>query len=100
MAKLNMSIPHHLSQDEALNRIKRLLGQVKQQYADRVTDLRESWEGNVGTFSFSAMGFSVSGTLNVTPSDVELNGNLPFAAGLFKGKIEQTIRERAEELLA
>lgn len=100
MPKLNMSVPHRLPQDEALNRIKRLLGQVKQQYADKISDLREDWEDNIGTFSFSAMGFSVLGTLNVTPSAVELTGNLPFAAGLFKGKIEQTIRERAAELLA
>lgn len=100
MPKLNISVQHRLAQEEALNRIKGLLGQVKNQFADKITDLRENWNGNTGTFSFSAMGFSVSGTLTVKPSEVELNGNLPFAASFFRGKIESTIRERASTLLA
>ena len=100
MAKLNMAVPHRLTPDEALRRIKTLLGEVKNQFADKISDLREEWSGNTGKFSFSAMGFSVSGTLTVKPSEVELCGNFPFAAMFFKGKIESTIRERAETLLA
>lgn len=100
MARLNMTVSHHLEQDEAVRRIKTLLNEVQNQYADKVSDLREEWNGNTGTFSFSAMGFSVSGTLTVNPSEVELSGILPFAAAFFKGKIESTIRERAETLLA
>ena len=100
MPKLNMTITHHLTQDEALKRIKTLLGEVKNQFADKISELNEKWNGNTGNFSFSAMGFSVSGTLIVSPSEVKLSGNLPFAANFFKGKIESTIRERAEILLA
>jgi hypothetical protein len=65
-----------------------------------VTDLKESWSGTGGEFSFRAMGFSLSGTLAVTPNDVEMKGNFPFAAVPFKGKIESMIRTRAEQLLA
>ena len=100
MPKLSMTIPHRLKQDEALRRIKTLLNEVKGQFADKISDLREEWNGNTGKFSFSAMGFSVSGTLTVKSSEVELSGNLPFAASFFKSKIEETIRERAETLLA
>lgn len=100
MAKLNMAVSHRLAQDEAVTRVKTLLGEVKKQFADKITDLHEEWDGNTGKFSFSAMGFSVSGTLTVKSSEVELSGNLPFAASFFKGKIESTIRERAETLLA
>jgi hypothetical protein len=100
MSKLNMSVPHDLSQDEALKRIKGLLGEVKTQFADKMSDLHEAWNGNSGNFSFSAMGFSVSGTLTVKSSEVELSGNLPFAATFLKGKIESIIRDRAKTLLA
>ncbi|MGH7249700.1 MAG: polyhydroxyalkanoic acid system family protein [Minisyncoccia bacterium] len=95
-----MVVKHGLSQDEALRRIKTLLGEVENQFSDKISDLREGWTGNVGMFSFSAMGFNVSGTLTVKPSTVELNGVLPFAAVFFKGKIEETVKERAEMLLA
>ena len=100
MARLDMVVSHHLTQDEALGRIKTLLGQVKNQFADTISNLREDWNGNTGKFSFSAMGFSVSGTLTVKPSRVELSADLPLAAMFFKEKIESTIRERAEILLA
>lgn len=100
MARLDMAVSHRLTQDEAVARIKTLLGEVKKQFADKISDLREDWNGNNGKFSFSAMGFSVSGNLVVKPDKVELTGNLPFAASFFKGKIESTIRERAKTLLA
>lgn len=100
MARLSMVVPHRLTQDEAVKRIKMLLDEVKNQFADKISDLREEWHGNTGKFSFSAMGFSVSGTLAVKPSEVELSGSLPFAAAFFRGRIESTIRERAEVLLA
>ncbi len=100
MATLNMSIPHKLSQDDALRRIKGLLDKVKSEHADKVSDLREEWTDNLGRFSFSAMGFSVSGTLAVTPTQVQFSGDLPFAASVFKSRIETAIRERATDLLA
>ena len=100
MPSFNMAVSHSLSQDEAVKRIKRLLNGVKTQFADRISDLHEEWDGNTGTFNFSAMGFPVSGTLTVNTSQVEISGNLPFAAMLFKKKIESTIKDRAETLLA
>jgi hypothetical protein len=99
MPGMTISVPHQLTQDEATGRIQRLLAQVKEDYGDRVTDLTETWTGNNAEFSFRAMGFNVSGKLAVEPGKVEMKGNLPFAAMPFKGKIESTIRERAEELL-
>ena len=100
MPKINVSVPHSLTQAEAVRRIRNLLADVKTQFADKISDLHEEWDGNMGKFNFSAMGLPVSGMLTVTPSQVELSGNLPFAAMLFKGKIESTIKDRAESLLA
>lgn len=99
MPKINMAVPHSLTEDEAVRRIKTLLIDVKTQFADKIGDLHEEWDGAMGTFNFSAMGFPVSGTLSVKKSQVDISGNLPFAAMLFKGKIESTIKDRAEKLL-
>ena len=100
MPRMSITVPHSLSRDEALQRIQGLLTDLKTQYADRFDDLQESWSGYDGEFSLRAMGFTVPGTLSVQPSQVEMRGNLPFAVAPFKGRIEQTIRERAERLLA
>lgn len=100
MASIEMSIPHKLSQQEARRRIQELLPKMKSDYADQIKDLQEEWNDNTGRFSFSIMGFAVSGTLTVNESTVDLDGNLPFAAAFFKGKIKSVIQEKAEQILA
>jgi hypothetical protein len=96
---MKMSVPHELGRDDALQRLKGLLGDMKQQYGDKVTDLQENWTDAGGTFSFKAMGFKLSGTLNVTDTEMQFDGELPWAAKPFQGTVEATIRERAERLL-
>ena len=100
MPKMNVSVPHSLNPEEAVSRIKNLVGDMKKQFGDRVTDLKEEWTGNNGQFSFKAMGFDVSGTVHVDSNEVRIQGDLPFAASMFKGRIESTIQEKARQLLA
>ncbi len=99
MPKLNLSVPHCLSQAEATTRIKSLLHDVKAQHADKFTNLQEDWTAHAGKFSCSVMGLPVSGILAISPSHVEITGELPLAALLFKGKLESMIKEHAAALL-
>ena len=99
MPKIQMAISHSLGKQEALKQVKSLLGRLKAEHGDQIQHLEEKWSGNAGTFSFSAMGFSVSGYLTVEHRQVTLKGKLPLAALPFKGKIERTIREEANKLL-
>lgn len=100
MARLNMVILHRFNRDEALQRTKQLLSQTKAEHADKISDLKERWDGNCGEFSFSVAGFSVSGTLDVSGSAITIDGKIPFAALLFKGKIESAIRDEAAKVLS
>lgn len=100
MPKLTVAVSHNLTQDEAIERIKNLLNDVKSQFVDVIADLYEEWDDNRSNFRFKVLGFSVSGTLTVKTSQVKLYGNIPFAAMLFKNKIESTIRDHAETLLS
>ncbi|MEJ7837503.1 MAG: polyhydroxyalkanoic acid system family protein [Thermomicrobiales bacterium] len=96
---MNVNVPHQLGRDEAIMRLQNLLKDMKQQYGDKVTDLQENWTDAGGTFSMKAMGFKLSGTLDVTDTEMKLDGELPWAAKPFQGSVETTIRERAERLL-
>jgi hypothetical protein len=44
-------------------------------------------------------GFRIPGSLDVGESVVLIKGDLPFLALPFKGQIEETIKQTAEELL-
>jgi Putative polyhydroxyalkanoic acid system protein (PHA_gran_rgn) len=100
MANLEVSIPHNLTQDEAVSRIKNLLTETRNTHNDKISDLREDWNGYVGDFSFTAQGFDISGILTVTPSSVELKGKIPFALSLFKGQIAKIIYDQASKILS
>ncbi|MBI4092807.1 MAG: polyhydroxyalkanoic acid system family protein [Candidatus Kerfeldbacteria bacterium] len=103
MPQVKVSIPHHLSQDGAVTRIKNLVPRLKQKYGNRITDVRERWDGSAAEFGFRIKGIfpiSVSGQLNVSEESVTISGNLPAIAGPFQGEIEETIRSEAEKLLS
>ena len=100
MPTMKVSVPHSLDPEEAANRIKNLVGDVKKQFADQVSDVKEEWSGNHAQFSFKAMGFDIAGTVDVNAKEVQIEGKLPFAASLFKGRIESAIQEKARKLLA
>lgn len=95
-----MSIPHSIGQEEALNRIKKLLDNVQTQFSGQLKDVQQDWKNNEGSFSFSVMNMPVSGKLTVNNGDVALDGKLPLAASLFQGKIKEVIMEEAKKVLS
>ena len=99
MPKLEIKVPHNLSQQEALTRIQRVLPELVAQHSDKISDLKESWSGNTGSFKFKLSGFKVSGSVVVEDSVVIVTGEIPFLALPFKSQIENIIRQQAETLL-
>jgi hypothetical protein len=100
MSKLTLNIPHSQTQEEALSRIKQLLGRLQEEQKGTVTNVQEIWNGPNGNFSFSAKGFNIAGTIQVKENEVQLDSDLPFAVSLFKGQIASLITEKANALLA
>lgn len=100
MPRSTVTVAHTLGKQEALARLTGILSQAKDQYGDRISDLQENWTDDGGTFSFKAMNFKISGSLDVSDTNVEINGEYPWAAKPFQRTIEATLRERAERLLA
>jgi hypothetical protein len=99
MPRIKVEIAYSLHQEIALERIKGLLGKLKSDYAEMITDMNEQWTGNGSSFSFKVMGMKVKGNLRLTPSQVIIDGDLPLAAYPFKKTIVDKIREEAVKLL-
>jgi hypothetical protein len=100
MPKVAFSVPHELGQQEAHDRINGFLPKVQEYYKDQIKDLDQSWVDNVLNFGFKTMGMGVKGTVTVEESEVKFSQDLPFAAMMFKGKIEKQTREQLEKLLS
>jgi hypothetical protein len=100
MPSLKFAVPHELGQKEATARIQGFMVKIKDRYQNQVSNLVEQWTDNVLNFGFKTFGFDVKGKMTVEPDDVQFEGQLPMAAIMFKGKIEQTVREEMNRLLA
>jgi hypothetical protein len=73
---------------------------MKEEHKDQVSDLQESWQGNRLDYSFKTFGLKVRGAVEVHEDNVAVHTDLPLAAIMFKGRIEQEIRETLEKALA
>jgi hypothetical protein len=100
MPNLEMTIPHSLSQEEAIKRIKNQFTEMKKNHGDKIKNFKEDWKGNVGNFSFRFQSFDISGMLTVDHSSVEMAGKIPLAVSLFKEAIKKTIYDKAVEILS
>ena len=100
MPKIDLSVAHKLGQEEAKKRIASLMADSRTRFAGKVSNVAESWNGYVDAFSFEAMGFAVNGKLEVQPTQVLIEMNLPWAAYPFKARIQEEILTHARELLA
>jgi len=71
----------------------------KDEVNQKITDLTQTWNGNILDYAFKTMGMKISGTLDVQPDSVKVVTQLPLAAMLFKGMVEQQMRENLTKLL-
>jgi len=100
MPKFEVRVPHTLTKDEARSRLERFVEMLQAKYADKVSDLQQSWEGDTLRFHFKTYGIPLDGGIGVADNELNLTGDLPFRALVFKGKIESEIREALERIVA
>lgn len=99
MPHMSVEVPHPLPQAEATARLKTFLERVRAQYQDQVNNLRGEWTEHRLDFSFDAYGFHIAGNLISADRLARVEGELPAAAMLFQGRIEQTIRDQLLQAL-
>jgi hypothetical protein len=99
MPKFNVTVPHALSRPEATERLNRFADILREKFKDSVGDLQQNWEGNALAFRFKTFGIPISGKVAVGEKELVVDGDLPFTAIMFKGKIESSIREQLERLM-
>lgn len=99
MPSLKIAVAHQLGTEEARARLTRLLEMLRESYGSQASDVNEAWRDGGMDFAFKAMGFKTSGSVEVRDDSVQIDAQLPLAAMMFKGKIEQQIRGTLERIL-
>ena len=97
MPGFKAEVEHSLGQEEAIKRLKLFQDKVKE--SDEVKDVEGEWNDNVLTISFRTYGMNFSAKMTVEESKVAVDGQMPFAAIAFRGKIEQDIAGQLKKVL-
>ena len=100
MSSLKLHIPHKLTAEEALGRIRTLLHKLKHEQKNKISNVKEEWSHNTGHFHFTAQGFDLSGVIKVHAGNIDIHAKLPLAVSIFKSRIKNVILEKAHEVLA
>jgi hypothetical protein len=95
---MRISVPHRTDRETAKRRITERLDQLLGQYKHYLSDHESHWEGDTLYFSGSARGFKANGTVDVTDTEVIVDGKLPLIARPFEPRIKSTIEREANAM--
>ena len=93
-----INLPHKLGKEEAKRRMRKGVGKLGDQIPGG-GDVESSWEEDRLNIRIKAMGQEVSGHIDAEESNVRLELMLPAFLGLFAGKVEGLLRNRAAAAL-
>jgi hypothetical protein len=99
MPSFSFEVPHQMGKEAAKTRLEGFLDRIGQQYQGQISGLDGKWIDNRLEFSFSTFGIKISGSMTVEDDRVVFQGDLPFSAMVFKGKISSGIQEALQKAL-
>lgn len=96
---MHIAVPHKLTKDKALARVKQTLGQHRAQILAHAKVSDERWEDSTLHFAAELQGKSISGTLAVTDTEYVLDAKLPLLWRMFEGRIEAEVAKQVQGMM-
>ena len=97
MPAVTVEVPHKLDPQEVIDKAKPVLEKTIEDFEGH--DLDMQWTDNRADFSFKSLAFTIKGNIVVEADKMTVTIELPFAAMMFKGKIEEGIRSELTRML-
>jgi hypothetical protein len=99
MPKFSVKVPHALAHEDVVERLTRFADILREKFKDSVSELEQKWDGEDVAFRFKSFGMAIAGKIKIEENQLVVDGDLPFSAMMFKGKIESAIREQLDRLM-
>jgi hypothetical protein len=97
---MHFEVPHSLSQNQAVDRIKQgLLQAAPHLKQNQVTLDKQTWEGSTLDFAATLQGKQITGNVQVLEHKFIIDAKLPLLWRMFEGRIEKMIAEQAQGML-
>ena len=95
---MRITVPHNTTRDAARQIVDQKIHQLLGQYGHYLSESQHAWDGHRLTFNGSARGFKASGSLEITESEVIVEGKLPLIAKPFEPRIRNTVEKEVAEM--
>ncbi len=95
---MRINVPHRTDRNTAKQKVETRLHQLLATYGHYLSDIDHHWEGDTLVFAGKAKGMKANGTVDVTDSEVIIDGKLPLLAKPFEPRIKSTIEREAEAM--
>ena len=89
MPKVTVAVPHTEDPDEIVKRSEPYIEKLVDDFQGE--DLEMEWEGRTANFNFKSLTFKITGDVEVDDSQIQVSVDLPFAAMMFKDKVEKAL---------
>jgi hypothetical protein len=97
MPKVSVAVPHHGDPDEVVEKVRRVFEKTVKEFQGQ--DYEAEWVGRSATFKFTSLGFPISAAMNIDDTQVAIDIDLPMAAMMFKGRVEEVMKKNLIEVL-
>ena len=96
---MRVKVKHTHSKEVALEKAKKFLTKLKEENGARVSNLKETWNGDTGQYSCTFNGMKFAAKIIVKDDEVIVDGKVPFFALPLSGMIENAIRDNMMKAL-
>ena len=97
---MRITVPHRTDKETAKRKLNERIAQLFGQYGHYLSESEHKWDGDRLYFSGAAKGFKTSGTIEVTESEVIIDGKLPLIAKPFEPRVKSTIEKETSSMFA
>ena len=98
MPRVSVTVPHNYPPEDVIQRAAPHMEKMVEDFEGKDFDL--TWTGNHGDFSFVSLIFQIKGDIDVAADSITIGVDLPFAAMMFKDKVEKAIAKNLARVVA
>ncbi|HKB80914.1 MAG TPA: polyhydroxyalkanoic acid system family protein [Thermoanaerobaculia bacterium] len=95
---MRIAIPHNTDKSIARRKIDARLHELLGTYGGYLSEVDHRWEGDRLVLSGKAKGMKASGTVDITDTEVIIDGKVPLIAKPLEPRIKSTIEREAAAL--
>lgn len=95
---MKIMVPHNTSREEAKKVVEQRAANLMKQFGAQAQTVEHEWVGDVLHVRGKAMGLQIKGSVEVTETDIIVDGDLPLMARPFESKIREAVLRETDQM--